>query len=104
MKSNLRDKFRDFLESEEGRVGAKAPLAVGIAGGSLLLAQAMLPTDAQAHMECDENNPCSPGEICLMWVELAMVSAHGLDTCPTLSVCCSLNTPVTHFVGSAIFY
>lgn len=67
MKSNLRDKFRDFLESEEGRVGAKAPLAVGIAGGSLLLAQAMLPTDAQAHMECDENNPCSPGEICLMW-------------------------------------
>ena len=43
MKSNLRDRFRDFLASEEGRVGVKAPLAVGIAGGSLLLAQAILP-------------------------------------------------------------
>ena len=67
MKNNLRNKFRDFLASEEGRIGVKTPLAVGIAGGSLLLAQAMLPADAQAHMECDENNPCSPGEICLMW-------------------------------------
>ncbi|MCY3722136.1 hypothetical protein F4X88_01455 [Candidatus Poribacteria bacterium] len=65
MKSNLRDKFRDFLASEEGRVGVKAPLAVGIAGGSLLLAQAMFPADGQAHMECDDNGDCSPGEICL---------------------------------------
>ena len=65
MKNNLRGRFRDFLASEEGRVGAKAPLAVGIAGGSLLLAQAMLPTDAQAHMECQDHDDCSPGELCL---------------------------------------
>ena len=57
MKTNLRDKFRDFLQSEEGRVGVKAPLVVGIAGGSLLLTQAMFPTDAQAHWKCDQNNP-----------------------------------------------
>ena len=37
MKNNLRDKFRDFLASEEGRVGIKAPLAVGIAGGGVIV-------------------------------------------------------------------
>ena len=67
MKNNPRDKFRDFLASEEGRVGVKAPLAVGIAGGSLLLAQAMLPADAQAHITCKGANDCDPGEICLAW-------------------------------------
>lgn len=67
MKSNLRDKFRDFLASEEGQVGAKAPLALGVASGSLLLAQAMLPADAQAHMECRGPEDCSPGEICIGW-------------------------------------
>ena len=49
MKSNLHDKFRDFLASEEGRVGVKAPLALGIATGSVLLAQAMVPASTQAH-------------------------------------------------------
>ena len=69
MKSNLRDKFRDFLASEEGRVGVKAPLAVGIAGGSLLLAQAMLPTAAQAHMECTDDDDCDAGKRCDIWQE-----------------------------------
>ena len=64
MKSNLRDRFRDFLASEEGRVGIKAPLTLGIAGGSLLLAQAMLPTAAQADMECSSDADCNPGETC----------------------------------------
>ena len=64
MKGNLRGKFRDFLASEEGRVGIKAPLAVGIAGGSLLLAQAVLPTSVQAHGNhvCP---PCDDGEVCV---------------------------------------
>ncbi len=69
MKINLRDKFRDFLVSEEGRVGVKAPLAVGIAGGSLLLAQAMLATDAQAHMECYDDDDCDAGKRCQTWTE-----------------------------------
>ena len=70
MKSNLRDKFRDFLVSEEGRVGVKTPLAIGVASGSLLLAQAMLATDAQAHMECQSDGHCDPGERCDIWEEL----------------------------------
>ena len=69
MKNNLRDRFRDFLVSEEGRVGVKAPLAVGIAGGSLLLAQAMLPTAAQAHMECTSDENCDAGKWCDTWTE-----------------------------------
>ena len=65
MKSNLRDKFRDFLQSEEGRVGVKAPLAIGIAGGSLLLAQAILPSSTQAHGNHQAGCPaCSGGQVC----------------------------------------
>ena len=69
MKSNLRDKFRDFLASEEGRVGIKAPIAAGVVGGSLLLAQAMLATDAQAHMECQSDGHCDAGKRCDKWQE-----------------------------------
>ena len=69
MKTNLRDKFRDFLQSEEGRVGVKAPLAVGIASGSLLLAQAMFPSSTQAHGNHQAGcNPCPEGQVCeLQW-------------------------------------
>ena len=63
----MKKKFRDFLASEEGRVGVRAPLAVGVAGGSLLLAQAMFATDAQAHMECEGDGDCDPGETCIRW-------------------------------------
>ncbi len=59
MKKNLRDKFRDFLASEEGRVGVKAPIAAGIASGSLLLAQTM---PAAADWEC----PCLGHEKCMI--------------------------------------
>ena len=69
MKKNLRDKFRDFLASEEGRVGIKAPLAAGVAGGSLLVAQAMFPTHAQAHMKCFWDLDCDEGEVCLIWCD-----------------------------------
>ncbi|MCY3722844.1 MAG: hypothetical protein OXG97_11545 [Candidatus Poribacteria bacterium] len=84
MKNNLRDRFRDFLASEEGRVGVKAPLAVGIAGGSLLLAQAMLPTAAQAHMECYEDDDCDAGKRCDKWTE------------PGWSAGCDCMLPMTH--------
>ena len=69
MKTNLRDKLRDFLASEEGQVGAKAPLALGVATGSLLIAQAILPSAAEAHMECDNDGDCDAGEICEKWQE-----------------------------------
>jgi len=41
---NLKSKIRDFLNSEEGRVGVKAPLALGVAAGGLMFAQAMVTT------------------------------------------------------------
>ena len=66
MKNNLRSKIQDFLTSEEGRVGVKAPLALGIVSGSVLLAQAMLPPAAQAHMECSHDGDCDPDEACFV--------------------------------------
>ena len=49
MKKNLRGKIRDFLASEDGKVSVKAPLTVGIATGSILLANAIVaPTPAEA--------------------------------------------------------
>ena len=44
MKTNLRGKIRDFIQSEEGKVGVKAPLTLGVATGGILLAQAIIGT------------------------------------------------------------
>ena len=52
MKHNIRDKISEFLKSEEGRVGAKSPLALGVASASVLLTQMMVTPSAQAHLEC----------------------------------------------------
>ena len=38
MKNNLRGKIREFIASEEGKVGVKGPLTLGVATGSVLLA------------------------------------------------------------------
>ena len=66
MKNNIHSKIKRFLESEDGRVSAKAPLALGIATGSVLLAQAMVPSPAQAgYYECVYSNDCDPGESCV---------------------------------------
>ena len=68
MKNNIRGKIRQFLESEEGRVGAKSPLALGVASASLLLAQTMVTPSAQAHAECYPGG-CPEGEYCLIWCD-----------------------------------
>ena len=44
MKTNLRGKIREFIQSEEGKVGIKSPLTLGVATGSILLAQAIVGT------------------------------------------------------------
>lgn len=64
MKYNIRSKISDFLKSEEGRVGAKSPLAFGVASASLLLAQAMVAPPSQAHVECSSKSGCPEGEYC----------------------------------------
>ena len=65
MKNNIRSKIKRFLESEDGRVSAKAPLALGVVTGSVLLAQAMVPSPAQAGFECVYSSDCDPGESCV---------------------------------------
>ena len=69
MKNNIRGKIKRFLESEDGRVSTKAPLALGVATGSVLLAQAMIPAPAEAHFQCHLDDPCPEGQICLFWIE-----------------------------------
>ena len=59
MKNNLRGKIRDFLASEDGKVGVKAPLTLGVATGSVLLANAIVaPTPAEAGAPCIEDKDC----------------------------------------------
>ena len=70
MKKNIRGKIKRFLESEDGRVSAKAPLALGVATGSVLLAQVMLPSPAEAHLTCHYDSDCSTGEVCEYWYEI----------------------------------
>ncbi len=75
MKNNIRGKIKRFLESEDGRVSTKAPLALGVATGSILLAQAMLPSLAKAdptfefRLTCLGNADCTAelGEVCAFW-------------------------------------
>jgi len=69
MINNLRYRFRAFLASEEGRIGIKALIAAGVVGRSLLLAQAMFTTEAQAHMACQNDADCDSGETCTRWCD-----------------------------------
>ena len=68
MKTKLRGKIKQFLTSEEGRVGLKTPLVLGIASGSVLLAQAVLPPSAHSYdpgnNECTNDLDCNWWEIC----------------------------------------
>ena len=70
MKNNIRSKISEFLKSEDGRVGAKSPLTLGVAGASLLLAQTMGTPSAQAHWACiPGTDDCLEGEFCVVWCE-----------------------------------
>ena len=64
MKNSIRGRIREFLKSEEGRVGAKSPLTLGVASASVLLAQAMVTPSVQAHRECIYNDDCPEGYEC----------------------------------------
>ena len=64
MKKNLRGKIREFVQSEEGKVGIKSPLTLGVATGSVLLVQAIIGTPDAAAGLCDEPNDCMWPEAC----------------------------------------
>lgn len=67
MFSQLRDRIIEFINSEEGKVGVKTSLSVGLVGGGLLLMQTMYPSDANANMECYNDSECAYGETCEFW-------------------------------------
>ena len=69
MKNNVRSKISGFLKSEEGRVGVKSPLAMGVASAGLLLAQAMVTPSVQADEACDFEDPeaCGESMVCKRW-------------------------------------
>ena len=59
MKKNLRGKIREFIASEEGKVGVKAPLTLGVATGSVLLANTIVgTTPAEAGAPCMHDIDC----------------------------------------------
>ena len=66
MKNNLRGKIREFVQSEEGKVGIKSPLTLGIAAGSVLLAQTILgaPQVEAAGETCQKHAECADDEFC----------------------------------------
>ena len=66
MKKNLRGKIREFMQSEEGKVGVKSPLTLGAAVGSVLLAQAIIGTTPAHAAKCRLGfNDCPDGQICI---------------------------------------
>ena len=54
MNAKIRDRIKHFLKFEGGRVGLKTPLALGIAGGSLLAAQIVLSPSPHSSDECSD--------------------------------------------------
>ena len=58
MKKNLRGKIREFIQSEEGKVGVKSPLTIGVAAGSILLAQTVVGTPQAEACPCVEDDDC----------------------------------------------
>ncbi|RKU36187.1 hypothetical protein C6496_14980 [Candidatus Poribacteria bacterium] len=62
---NLKSHISDFLNSEDGRVGVKAPLVVGVAAGGLMLAHTLTSTQSVHAAGCGEGPPCDPGHQCV---------------------------------------
>ena len=68
MKNNsVRRRIRHFLKSEEGRVGVKSPLTLGVASASVLLAQAIVTPPAQDVYAYGDD--CAEGEYCIVWCD-----------------------------------
>ena len=68
MKKNLRGKIREYIQSEEGKVGVKTPLSLGVVAGGLLLAHAIVGTSQAEAGWCvigpNGENPCPEGYTC----------------------------------------
>lgn len=80
MKNNLRGKIREFVQSEEGKVGVKSPLTIGVATASLLVAQAIVGTTPA--LACLGTTDCADGFVCDNFEEECEY-----DTCAAEWVC-----------------
>ena len=72
MKKNLRGKIREYIQSEEGRVGIKPPLSLGVAAGGLLLAHAIVGTPQAEAGWCQNDAQCPFGWDCQgpwIWID-----------------------------------
>ena len=67
MLNRLRSKITEFINSEEGKVGVKTSLSLGLVGGGLLLMQSMFPTSAKASIDCWSDSDCASDEQCIFW-------------------------------------
>ena len=85
MKTNLRGKIREFVRSEEGKVGIKSPLTLGITTGGVLLAQAII-GPAQA-MACWDDDGCAAHEDCVGVGQFCW-EQDGMETCIDLEGTC----------------
>lgn len=64
MKDSIQGRIRTFLASEEGKVGVKGPLTVGMATGSVLFAQTIIGTPQADACPCGGGVPCPAGQVC----------------------------------------
>ena len=69
MYKRLRQKLVEFISSEDGKVGVKTSLSLGLVGGGILLMQTMFPSPAKAGFECFSNDECGDDEFCYFWCE-----------------------------------
>lgn len=64
MQNSMRDRIHTFLASEEGRVSVKAPLTLGVATGSILLAQVIIGIPHAEAVPCNGHEDCYQTDFC----------------------------------------
>ena len=67
MYKRLRERFVEFINSEEGKVGVKTSLSLGLVGGGVLLMQTVFPAAAEEHFLCFSDDDCANDESCRFW-------------------------------------
>lgn len=67
MRKDIRGRVKEFLTSEVGQVGIRAPLVLGVASGTVLLSQMVYTPSAEANFNCWSDSDCDTGESCELW-------------------------------------
>ncbi len=67
MKKKIRAEVKRFFTSEAGRVGVRAPLALGVASGAFLISQMVYTPSVEA--SCVRHDDCGSEGRCEGWCE-----------------------------------